>query len=150
MRVTEAQARAYGAKLPARKRGKGLPQTDGSAFWPWALRMAGLLDEAAWRDRRETVLYVGGYCYIWRPEYQFAALRKWRFDWAEVARLVAIEVDGGQYKKGGGRHGGDDDREKLNQAAAMGWRLIRFSAAQLRRDPAGCVDVVRRAVEWKP
>lgn len=60
--------------------------------------------------------------------------------------MVALEVDGGQWKAGGGRHNKDSDRIKLNLAAIMGWRVLRFSYAMLR-DEAACLDVIRRALE---
>lgn len=76
--------------------------------------------------------------------------RRWRFDFAWPDHGLAVEVDGGQYAPGGGRHAGDADREKLNHAAARGWRVLRFSPQQLERDPIGCVALVRRALEATP
>lgn len=77
-------------------------------------------------------------------EYPFDAEigRKHRFDWAWPAQRVAVEVDGGGYAFRGGRHNSDADREKLNIAASLGWRVYRFSPTQLVHDPAGCVDMV--------
>lgn len=81
-------------------------------------------------------------------QYEFAApVRKFRFDYAWPERLVALECDGGQHAPGGGRHNTDEDRFKLNLAAAWGWRVLRFSGAQLRTDPAGCIALLRRALE---
>ena len=81
-------------------------------------------------------------------EYEFAASigRRFRFDWAWLAAKVAVEVDGGQYAYRGGRHATDADREKLNFAAAMGWRVLRFSGTMLR-DPEGCVNMVVWALD---
>lgn len=75
------------------------------------------------------------------PEYRFHPVRRWRFDWAWPARRVACEIDGGQWRAGGGRHNTDPDREKLNTAAALGWRVLRFSHTALETDPAGCVGL---------
>lgn len=62
---------------------------------------------------------------------------------------VAVECDGGTYS--GGRHTRGDgyrrDAEKLNAAAALGWRVFRVTADMLRDDPHGVVDMVRAAVE---
>ena len=80
-------------------------------------------------------------------EYQFAAPRRWRFDWAFIDQKVAVEVDGGVWLKFGGRHGSDKDREKTNCAAAMGWRVFRYSPAMIEADPAGVVAQVLRAIE---
>lgn len=79
-------------------------------------------------------------------EYRFHPTRHWRFDFAWPARGVAVEVDGGQWKAGGGRHNTDADREKLNTAAALGWRVLRFSRAWLETDPAGCVELAAAAL----
>jgi very-short-patch-repair endonuclease len=80
------------------------------------------------------------------PEYPFAAPRKFRFDFAIVPQRIGIEVDGGQFAYRGGRHASDADREKLNMAAACGWRVFRFSPQMLIADPQGCIDLVCRAL----
>lgn len=72
-------------------------------------------------------------------QYRFHDTRRWRFDYAWVSRCVAVEIDGGQWSPRGGRHNTDADREKLNAAAALGWRVLRYSGAMLN-DPA-CVAV---------
>ena len=67
-------------------------------------------------------------------EFKFHLSRRWRFDFAYPEHLLAIEVDGGQWQSHGGRHSRDTDREKLNAAAVLGWRVLRYSGAMLR-DP---------------
>lgn len=73
------------------------------------------------------------------PEVRFAQPRRWRFDRAHLASMVAIEAEGGVYS--GGRHtrgkGFEDDCEKYNAAAALGWLVFRVTAGMLDRDPAG-------------
>ena len=83
-------------------------------------------------------------------EYRFSKVvgRNHRFDFAWPDRKVAVEVDGGTHLKGGGRHNTDRDREKLNLAAALGWRVLRFSGAMLDR-PDECAEVIRAALEWR-
>lgn len=83
-------------------------------------------------------------------EYRFDAElgRKHRFDFAWPGVKVAVEVDGNAWHvKGGGRHGTDSDREKLNIAASLGWRVLRFSPQQLKREPAQCIELVVKALE---
>ena len=62
-------------------------------------------------------------------EYAFHPVRKWRFDYAFPAHMVAVEVDGGVWT--GGRHinpkGYINDMEKLNTAASMGWLVLRIT-----------------------
>ena len=66
-------------------------------------------------------------------EYRFHPTRKWRFDFAIVESKVAIEVEGGVWEYG--RHnraaGFVKDMEKYNEAAAHGWRLLRFQPNEL-------------------
>jgi Uncharacterized protein conserved in bacteria len=81
-------------------------------------------------------------------EWRFHPTRRWRFDFAWPAQRVAVEIDGGQWASGGGRHATDADREKLNAAAAHGWRVLRFSREMLERDPAACAEHVRRALNY--
>lgn len=80
-----------------------------------------------------------------KREFRFHPVRRWRFDWAWPDSKLAVEVDGGQWVRGGGRHNSDKDREKLNAAAVEGWRVLRFSGGMLKRDPAGCIETVRAA-----
>jgi hypothetical protein len=77
-------------------------------------------------------------------EYVFAPPRKWRADFAFPGLLVV--VDGGVWAPGGGRHAGDKDKDKLNQAACLGYKVLRFSPQQIAADPAGCVDLIRRCL----
>ncbi len=85
----------------------------------------------------------------YQPEYRFHATRRWQFDFAWPQHRLAVEIDGGQYLKNGGRHNQDSDREKINEAIACGWSVLRFSPQQVERDPAGCVDVLRRALQCR-
>lgn len=68
----------------------------------------------------------------WLPEFRFAAPRLWRFDFAFPAQRLAIEVDGAAWAHG--RHnrgrGMAADNEKLNEAIARGWRVLRGTTEQ--------------------
>jgi hypothetical protein len=61
----------------------------------------------------------------WVPEYAFCPGRRWRFDLANPALRLAIEIDGGT---GAQRHGAvwhrAKDYEKSNEAIARGWRVL--------------------------
>lgn len=63
------------------------------------------------------------------PEYQFHPVRKWRFDFADVSKMIAVEIEGGTWS--GGAHtrgrGFEEDCEKYNEAAVFGWRVFRFT-----------------------
>ena len=62
-------------------------------------------------------------------EFRFHETRRWRFDYAFPTLKIAVEVDGGVWT--GGRHinpaGYINDMEKLNNAAAMGWLVLRIT-----------------------
>ena len=63
------------------------------------------------------------------PEYKFHDKRKWRFDYAILSHMVAIEIEGGVWMKKA-RHtspkGFIADMEKYNTATVMGWKVIRI------------------------
>lgn len=72
-------------------------------------------------------------------EYQFAVdlapPRRWKFDFAFVPWRVAVEIEGGAFTAGRHSTGGGltKDCEKYNAAAALGWRVFRFTAPHLRQ-----------------
>ena len=71
-------------------------------------------------------------------EYIFHPTRKWRFDFAWVSRLIAVEIEGGVYS--GGRHtrgkGFSDDCVKYNEAQRLGWKVFRFTTQQVNSGEA--------------
>jgi very-short-patch-repair endonuclease len=78
-------------------------------------------------------------------EYRFCD-RKWRFDFAFPDKKVGVEIEGGTWSHG--RHtrgsGYEKDLVKYNQAAAMGWRVFRFTTGMVLRGEA--VDQVRASL----
>jgi very-short-patch-repair endonuclease len=82
-------------------------------------------------------------------EYRFHPVRKWRFDFAILAPyFVAIEIDG---KVWGGRHtrgkGFIEDCTKLNAAAAMGYRVLRYTSEHLK-NPFAVIAEIRQLVDY--
>ena len=69
----------------------------------------------------------------WEINYRFAPPRRWTFDFAWPARMLAVEVDGSS-KGGAGGHGytsaREDDNEKFNEATMRGWKVFHGSPAQ--------------------
>lgn len=65
-----------------------------------------------------------------KTEYCFHPDRKYRFDFAWPEYMIALEVEGGTYT--GGRHvtpsGFEKDCEKYNDAACLGWSVIRVTS----------------------
>jgi hypothetical protein len=93
-------------------------------------------------------------------QFRFHPTRKWRFDYAyptwsaSETRLrntagegLAIEVDGGSWSDG--RHtrgsGYAADCEKLNEAALLGWTVIRVTCAHIKSGEA--IAWIRRGLE---
>ena len=91
--------------------------------------------------------YLGEYAIY--PEYQFDTegngevdkkgklkLRKWRFDFAQPALMLAFEVEGGTWT--GGRHvnpiGYAKDCEKYNAATRQGWKVFRLTPAMITEE----------------
>lgn len=76
-------------------------------------------------------------------EYRFAPPRRWRFDFALPEKKIAIEINGGVWSNG--RHvrgrGYLKDREKINTAQALGWRVFELGTGQVT------VDFVRQILE---
>lgn len=67
------------------------------------------------------------------PEFKFHPTRKWRMDFAWPHHKVCLEVEGGIWTNG--RHsrgaGMKADMEKYNNAALLGWRIIRVTPSDL-------------------
>ena len=71
-------------------------------------------------------------------EYRFHPTRRWKFDFCWPSKMVAVELEGGTWT--GGRHtrpvGFEKDCEKYNEAAIMGWKVLRFTANMVRSGEA--------------
>ena len=67
--------------------------------------------------------------YFARPQ------RQWRFDFCWPQEKVAVEVEGGSWMPGGGRHnrgqGFENDCEKYVEATLRGWRVLRVTTRQV-------------------
>lgn len=76
-------------------------------------------------------------------EFKFHPTRKWRFDYAWPAQMVAVESEGGAWIAG--RHtrgkGFVADLEKYNAAVVAGWAVLRYTPQQL--DAGDCLDVLK-------
>lgn len=73
-------------------------------------------------------------------EWRFHRERRWRFDFAifpvnVAGNWTAIEIEGGAWMNG--RHtrgkGFENDIRKYNQAAKLGWTVIRFTPGMIER-----------------
>ena len=87
-------------------------------------------------------------------EFVFHPSRKWRFDFAWHRARVAVEVEGlvvtrvnGKLQVSG-RHasiaGMREDMEKYNEAALLGWRVLRFEQSTIKSGEA--IATIHRAM----
>ena len=80
-------------------------------------------------------------------ELLFAHPRRWRFDFAWIELMIAVEIQGGNYVQG--RHnraeGYAGDCEKANMATFLGWDIYRFTSEQVEDGTA--LAWVKRALE---
>ena len=71
-----------------------------------------------------------------QQEFEFHQVRKWRADFHLIGKKILVEVEGGIWIQGGGRHtrakGYLGDMEKYNAATMMGFQVIRFSTDQVK------------------
>lgn len=81
------------------------------------------------------------------PEFRFTTYRRWRFDFAWPLFMLALEIEGGIWREGGGAHSHPlniaRDCEKYSEAAILGWRILRVPPEQLL---SVGLDRVRRAL----
>lgn len=101
------------------------------------------------RDRFFAALRYAG---VPLPEYEvrFHPTRRWRFDYAWVDQRCALEVNGGLYVIGHHSRGAsvEDDYEKLNHAAARGWRVLQVTPRKLAKPTT--VSLIKLALDYQP
>jgi very-short-patch-repair endonuclease len=70
---------------------------------------------------------------VFAPEFKFHPARKWRFDYLLGGGVVAVEIEGAIWTQG--RHtrgsGYAKDLEKYREAAALGYKVYRFSTQEV-------------------
>jgi very-short-patch-repair endonuclease len=71
-------------------------------------------------------------------EYRFDPERKWRFDFAWVDQMLAVECEGGQWVNGRHNHPQHTAAElnKYNAAAVAGWKVLRFNGSMIESGQA--------------
>lgn len=81
-------------------------------------------------------------------EFRFWPGRRFAFDVAFVEQRLAVEIDGGVFLSGGGRHnrgaGYRRDAVKFAEAAIRGWRVIRCLPEHVKSGAA--VSWIERAI----
>jgi hypothetical protein len=79
-------------------------------------------------ERRFESYWMAQFPNVTQPvrEYLFHSEKNWRFDFAWLNHMVALEIQGGTYTRGRHARGASmrKDYEKMNAAAGMGWRIF--------------------------
>lgn len=87
----------------------------------------------------------------WISEHRFTSHRKWEFDFAEPRLQIAIECEGGTWING--RHntgvGYAKDCEKYNNAALLGWTVLRYTTEQISRQQITIRDQIKSLIQRK-
>ena len=82
-------------------------------------------------------------------EYKFHPSRKWSADFHLTDTKILIEVEGGIWMEGGGRHnrgkGYINDMEKYNAASMLGYQILRFSTQQVSAGVA--IEQIERIIK---
>ncbi len=73
--------------------------------------------------------------------------RTFRVDLADPETRLAIEVNGGLQRAGGGKHATARDHVKVRELTLAGWRVLVFTSGEVRADPLGCIAYIRRGIE---
>lgn len=80
-------------------------------------------------------------------QYRFHPERRWLFDFAWPDLKVAVEVDGGIFVGGAHTRGAGvlKDIEKRNEAAILGWLVLRIAKQHIRSGEA--IQWIERAIK---
>ena len=73
-----------------------------------------------------------------KRQYRFHPVRRWKADFAFLAQMLIVEVEGGIHVRG--RHsrgaGMESDMEKYATAMMMGWRVLRVGGKHVKSGAA--------------
>lgn len=107
---------------------------------------------AAKHDKKESLrtawnIITSGAEWPFVAEFRFHPVRRWRFDWADPPRKIAVEVEGiTHYGPAIGRHqsasGIEGDMEKYNAAIVIGWAVLRYSQRMIKDDPHSIIQQI--------
>lgn len=107
------------------------------------------MTEAGFHVKQPVAIYNGEGPFAIFSEWKFWPQRKFAFDRAWPGLKLAVEIEGGVWRKGGGAHSHPTnimrDIEKYNGAVILGWRILRFTDYHLKSPYA--VECVTEAIK---
>ena len=73
--------------------------------------------------------------YGFTEEYRFDKARRFKFDWANKEKMIAIEYEGLMSEKSGHTtvKGYTSNCDKYNLATILGWRVLRYTALNFKQ-----------------
>lgn len=74
---------------------------------------------------------------------------EWRIDAADEPSRVAVEINGGRWQSGGGKHSTPRDREKVRQLQLAGWIVLEYLTEELTADPVRVIRQIAGAVRGR-
>lgn len=94
------------------------------------------------------IQHLKAYKIEFEQEFRFNPERKWRADFHLIGTKILIEVEGGIWLGGKGRHtsgkGYLGDMEKYNSAQELGYSVYRYSTEQVKSGKA--IEEIKRLV----
>ena len=81
------------------------------------------------------------------PEFKFCETRRWRFDFAWKEFKLALEIEGMVWRNGRHTRGSGfvKDMEKYNNAAKLGWRIIRATPDNFCKEEI--LDIIQHIIK---
>lgn len=77
--------------------------------------------------------------------------QRFKIDLAWPAARLAVEVNGGLRRAGGGKHATSRDHQKVRQLVLDGWHVLVFTSSEVRCDPLMCIrDISTALALWSP
>ena len=73
--------------------------------------------------------------YSFTEEYRFDKVRRFKFDWANEEKKIAIEYEGLMSEKSGHTtvNGYTSNCDKYNLATILGWKVLRYTALNFKQ-----------------
>ncbi len=72
--------------------------------------------------------------------------RSFWIDLADAGSLTAVEINGGRWQPGGGKHATARDRQKVRQLQQAGWIVLEFLTEECTADPVAVMQEIAQTI----